>query len=549
MKRNSNNNHRNAIRLEEMRVSLVLKSLLVGACTGGCVAAYRWLLMGIESGLDAVYEGLRAEPGRLPLWALATAGIGLAVGAIAAKNRMASGSGIPQVTGLIRGYFRYDWLRVLLAKFFGGALAFCAGAALGREGPSIQMGACIADGLGGGIASSRTERKVLIAGGASAGLAAAFGAPLAGVLFAFEEIFRYLSPALLLATTVAAMSADYVTNWVFGMEPVFDIPVPEALPLRLYGLLIALGVLLGVFGAVYNRALIGVQQGYAGLWRRLCLLPVAASARRARAGMTRLSAFLAWCKPAPVFLLALPIGMLLPAALGSGTAALGQIGPAAGLGLLAALLLVRFAFSVTSFASGSPGGIFLPLLILGALVGGLFATACVQLFGVDPVFYNNFVVMAMAGAFAAIVRAPITGIVLLTEMTGSFTHLLPITVVSICAYVTAEVLKSAPVYESLLKGFLGGAAKDGGDGGGDGGGDSGAHIMLQAVVHLGSRAAGRAVKDLSLPQGCLLVAVTRGGRDIVPSGATVLRESDRVLILCDRSKEAKLRRALDETFC
>jgi hypothetical protein len=253
----------------------------------------------------------------------------------------------------------------------------------------------------------------------------------------------------------------------------------------------------------------------------------------------------------PVFLLAVPVGMLFPAALGSGNLALADLTPKAGLAFLAALLVIRFLFSVTSFASGAPGGIFMPLLILGGIGGGLFGAVCIRFIGVDGGLYDHFVVLAMAGMFAATVRAPLTGIVLLTEMTGTFTHLLPITVVSILAFVMAEVMRSEPVYASMLKGLLGDRADR--DSAADIAGIrqdglSGKHIFLQAVVHIGSFAEGRPVRELRLPKGCLFVSVKRGARELIPAGDMQLREGDRVLILCDRAREVKVRAAVGEQF-
>src|SRR5699024_1936072 len=112
--------------------------------------------------------------------------------------------------------------------------------------------------------------------------------------------------------------------------------------------------------------------------------------------------------------------------------------------------VVKLLFSAVSFGSGAPGGIFFPLLILGALIGGAFSMAGVEFFGLDPVYINNFVLLAMAGFFTAIVRAPITGIILLFEMSGTVSQMLSLAIVSVAAYITATLLKSEPIYESLL---------------------------------------------------------------------------------------------------
>lgn len=117
------------------------------------------------------------------------------------------------------------------------------------------------------------------------------------------------------------------------------------------------------------------------------------------------------------------------------------------------LFLVKFLFSSACFGSGAPGGIFFPLMVLGAYLGGAFGSSTVSWLGLDPVFVNNFIILAMAGYFTAIVRAPITGIVLVSEMSGSLSHLLSLATVSIVAYVVAEALKSALFTKAFWSGF------------------------------------------------------------------------------------------------
>ncbi|GHV57329.1 hydrolase acting on acid anhydrides in phosphorous-containing anhydrides [Deltaproteobacteria bacterium] len=408
-------------------LGLVLKSVLVGLLTGAVVALYRQLLTLAEGFCLSVYGYLGEHPALIPLGLAALTALGWGAGRLVQWRPLIAGSGIPQIKGLVAGLFKDTWLTTLAAKFAGGLAAIGAGLSLGREGPSIQLGACVADGLSRRLVSTEDERRALIAGGASAGLAAAFNAPLSGVLFAFEEIFRSLSPVRLISTALAAIAADYVASVFFGIRPVFSFHIEAALPLGAYWLPLALGALMGLAGAAYNASMLWLLRGYDRLWPR----------------------HRAW-KPVPMFWLALPVGLLCPLALGSGHALLELIKPETGLGLLLLLLAAKFAFSLVSFASGAPGGIFFPLLVLGAIMGAVFGLAATRWLGLDQALFVNFVCLAMAGFFAAIVRAPITGVLLLTEMTGSLEHLLPFALVSITAYITADALHSEPIYDSLL---------------------------------------------------------------------------------------------------
>ena len=124
------------------------------------------------------------------------------------------------------------------------------------------------------------------------------------------------------------------------------------------------------------------------------------------------------------------------------------------LGTMVFFLVGRFLFSAVSFGSGAPGGIFFPMLIIGAFIGGIFAEAGHVLFGLEEIYLNNFVLLAMAGYFTAIVRAPLTGIILIFEMTGSVNQMLSLALVSIMAYIVATLMRSEPIYESLLRNLL-----------------------------------------------------------------------------------------------
>lgn len=153
---------------------------------------------------------------------------------------------------------------------------------------------------------------------------------------------------------------------------------------------------------------------------------------------------------------------------------------------------------------------------------------CVELIGIDPVYINNFVLLAMAGYFTAIVRAPITGIILLFEMSGSVSQMLSLAIVSVAAYITATLLKSEPIYDSLLGRLLEGKEKK------NGGGAPGRQKMLsEFVIMSGSVLEGRMVMDIHWPGNCLLVAVERGGKELIPRGKTRLEAGDRLTVLTD----------------
>ena len=341
-----------------------------------------------------------------------------------------SGSGIPQVKGELMGRIKTNWLRVLILKFFGGIMAISSGLSLGREGPSIQLGAMVGKGFSRMSGRLKSEEKLLISAGAGAGLAAAFGAPLAGLVFVLEELRKDFDPKVLLSTMAASVTAEYVSSFVFGLRPVFTIFAFAKPTLEDYWLIMILGVILGGLGVVYNKALSISQNIHSKIKP-------------------------AWLKALIAAVIIVIMAKVYPMALGSGHPLVELAGSGlASTGLLAALLLIKFVFCVYSFGTGAPGGIFLPLLVLGALTGGLFTSIVTPLMGLPTDSIGFYVIIGMAGLFASIVRAPLTGIILISEMTGALTNLLPLSLVALVSYITAEALGGVPVYDQLLDRLL-----------------------------------------------------------------------------------------------
>ena len=384
-------------RFSNMRYLLVLEGIGVGAAAGLVTVLFRAVLSQGETVLHAALAFGTAHPYFIPLWFVILLGAAGLVTYLLKWEPLISGSGIPQVEGEMQGRIRTVWWRVLLAKFLGGLLTIGAGLALGREGPSIQLGAMAGKGVSRLTKRVRTEEKLLMTCGASAGLAAAFNAPLAGVLFSLEELHKNFSLDVLLPAMASSITADVISRYIFGLKPVFDFSGIAMMPLKNYWLVPVLGLILGLFGVLYNLCVDKAQNLYDKI-----KIP--------------------YIKTAIPFVLAGILGFVWPAVLGGGHGLIaGLTGQTALWGLLG-LLAVRFAYSILSFSAGVPGGIFLPLLVLGAVAGSLVGGTAAAV-GLD-VHLENFVILGMAGYFAAVVRAPVTGILLICEMTGTLSHMI-----------------------------------------------------------------------------------------------------------------------------
>ena len=472
------------------RRGLYLGAIVTGLLVGLLVTAFRLILGALEA--------------RRASWASAFVVLAPAIGQIMSVWLVrrfapsASGSGIPQLKAVLHLLRFFPWPRVLPVKFVGGVLALGSGLPLGREGPSVQMGSAVGAAVAELTRARPTRRLTLIAAGAGAGLAAAFNAPLAGVTFVLEELQRDFTPMVFTAALIASTVADTVTRSLSGQDPVFVLPPFAAPPLTTLPLFLLLGLICGLLGVSFNKALLGVLELASGIMNRWKWPLIFAGLCGLGIGV---------------------LGLLTPAALGSGH---GIVEAAVQNHLLlqtAVLwLAVRFVVTLAGYAPGTPGGIFAPLLTMGALLGAAFGYVAAPMVGA-PI--GLFAVVGMAALFSGVVRAPLTGVVLIAEMTGSYSLMLPLLAACFVAYALAERLRDVPIYDALLSRDLRRQTPD-------------AVTLLEILeVHLRVQVAapfdGRAIRELGLPPGCVLVDIIREGRSLVPRGDLVLRGGDTLL--------------------
>ncbi len=413
---------------EVKRRHILPKALVVGVVAGLLATAFRVALAAAEGQRIALLSRFEVAT-RIPLAiGLGAVGGGLGLWLVRRFAPDASGSGIPQLKGFVLGERGLEWRRLLPVKFFAGLVGIGGGLALGREGPTIQMGG--ATGLMVSewfrVKPGEGERKALIAAGAGAGLAAAFNAPLAGVMFVLEELAGSFTPVVFVSAFLASVTADVVGRVLTGEMPVFhlhDMPAPNvrALPAAL-----VLGLACGLGGVLFNRCLLRSLDWYARLrWPGWLLGALAGAA------------------------VGLASGIYPGVAGGGGLLAERALTGAIALRWLPILLLARFLLTMTSYGTGAAGGIFAPLLVIGALGGlafGQVVHAVLPAWAAQP---EALAVIGMGGLLTAIVRAPLTGIVLMIELTGKYDFMLPLLACCLVAYGVAEALRDTPIYEAL----------------------------------------------------------------------------------------------------
>lgn len=402
---------------------LTLEALATGVITGLVIGIFRITYTLINSELAA---GFLAHAGS-PLRYLGTAGyLGLCalVGWLMLRHEpLISGSGIPQVELVLRGKLPMPWRRILWTKFIGTLASLSGGLSVGREGPCIQMGAAVGCGVGT-LWHDDFLRPRFLVGGSTAGMAAAFGAPLAGLFFAFEEMHTLLTLPMLLFTILTATGAWLTVDVLLRLGLVFPL-ADTTLPLHTLWLAPVAGMLCGLLAVAYNRLLVGLalfmdRSGLRQPWRL--------GAAFALGGM---------------LLFLYPQVM---AGIGPGIPdAARNVYPFTALLLL---WVIKILFNCASFSSGVAGGILMPMLVAGGFTGALLACGLTAL-GLAPGCTAALVILGMAGLFSGTVRAPLTGSFLITEMTGAWSLLPAILVCCAFACFVANRLKSPPVYDSL----------------------------------------------------------------------------------------------------
>ncbi|MBU7555790.1 ClC family H(+)/Cl(-) exchange transporter [Pediococcus ethanolidurans] len=498
---------------DRTHLTYILQGCLTGAITGLVVSIFR---LSIVNGLKlmlVVYKYLLMTPALIPVWLLLMLLVAIVVGYMGRQYPEIKGSGIPQVEGQLSGNLEYAWWPVLWRKFVGGILSNGSGLFLGREGPSMQLGATVAQGYAQATHQTELKRRVLIASGTAAGLSAAFNAPIASTLFVLEEVYHNFSPLIWTTALASAIVSSFVSTVFFGSTPVLHIVYARTLPLTMYPHLLLLGIFLGGMGFFYQRILLKMNDWYTYL--------------------TRLPNWLFGIVP---FILIIPIGLYIPQLMGGGNniiLAIAAHSPT--LIVLIGIFALRFIFSMISYGSGLPGGIFLPILSLGVILGAIYGKTMIQLGLMPSAYLVNFIIIAMAGYFAGIEKAPFTAILLITEMVGTLHHLMPLAVVSITAYIVVDILGGAPIYESLLHKIVQPTMPHAG----------GKLDRVEFPLFVGSYMVGHQVRDFQWPQNSLLIAIRRGEREIIPHGDTLLIAGDTLVVTTGHRNRGNLLHLLD----
>lgn len=349
-----------------------------------------------------------------------------------------SGSGIPEVEGALMDLRPIRWWRVLPVKFFGGLAALGSGMILGREGPTVQIGANLGKMVSDTCKLENKESQhTLISAGAGAGITTAFNAPLGGILFVIEEMraeFSYTKSSIL-AVFIACVSACLTYQLIINSAPILTISTPNSVPINSLWLFIILGFVLGTIGSCSNFLILKTRSFLAIFYNK-----------------NKFNFIITGAVLAGIFGLLFSFRSELA---GDGFNVIPKVVEGLyGFYPLFMILIFRFFATIISFGSGAPGGIFSPTMALGAIIGVLFGFIIQDFFPNYDINLATFAILAMAGLFAATIRAPLTGIVIVMEMTNGYMLILPLILTCATASFMAQTLGSSPLYSTILENTL-----------------------------------------------------------------------------------------------
>ncbi|WP_429189239.1 ClC family H(+)/Cl(-) exchange transporter [Fusobacterium sp. PH5-44] len=489
--------------------SLYVLCLLVGVVTGLIVSFYRWILHLVGNIREHFFASQDLNnPLKLFLVLILFISVGLLINFIGQKYPKISGSGIPQVKGILMKQLKYvKWPIEIVAKFITGVFGISCGLSLGREGPSVQLGSYIGHGISKLFKKNEITERYLVTCGSSAGLSGAFGAPLAGVIFSLEELHRIITSKLLICTFIASIVADFIGRRFFGMQTAFNIQViyPKNInPYFHFGLMIIFGVFIAFFGKLFTLTLIKTQDIFKGI---------------------KLSKNI---KISFVMVISFILCFILPEVTGGGHEL------AEGLAkynqmfyFLIIIFVIKLLFTAISYATGFAGGIFLPMLVLGAILGKIYAMILMNILNLGPEYIPHYIILGMAAFFVAVVKAPLTGTILILEMTGGFEHLLALATVSVVTYYVTSLLHLEPIYEILYERMEKDSCEIKKDCD---------RVIINIPVKHNSLLDDKLISEVHWATDILVVTILRDKEELIPNGDTRIEEGDVVTILVPKSK-------------
>jgi len=501
---------------------LVAESLLIGSLTGLAITLFRFSIGKLSEVVQNIFSYISFFGSYyllllIPIFAI----FGIIMGLIVTKYPMIVGGGVAQIEGVFMKRLKLSFWPEFPLKFIGGVMDIGLGLSLGREGPSVQIGAYIGDVIEKIGKRSFTERICLITAGAAAGLSGTFGAPFAGILFAIEDLHQYFTPLLLACVMAGSFISDFVVSMLLGKHNAFNLISTSQIPLTQFWLLIGLGILVAIIGHLFKKSIYASQSFYKSLHIPQKFQPVLP------------------------FLLVIPFYLIFGYTNGGGDALIEAIKehnfP---LYMLILLLFAKLIFTGLSAGSGAIGGIFVPLFACGALGGLIYAQVLIYFGLLDASLKENMMIFGMVACFSTVIKAPLTACAIMIETCAGLHNLSALVLTSLAAYTTANIIGSKAHDEVLLTQILKNkegnvnfdieddntpaSSKD------EGASSSDKKKMQKDGIELevlpNSFLDGKSLKDIRWPDGSMIIGIVRQEEELFPERSTTLQSGDIVII-------------------
>ena len=516
-------------RMKNIVLPVIAYGGIAGIISGILVGFFNYFARYLIQWSETIYKGVLEHLWAIPLFFAGLIGLAFLMALLHKYIPNVRGSGIPNVEGSVRGYLSYRSGRTLLGTFIGSFMSYIAGLPLGSEGPSVQIGAMGSQGITQLLKAKLTWRRYVMAGGAGAGIAVAFNAPLTGIIFAMEECQKRLSPITLLCGSSAVIFGTATfrtlgmiikdlkwssTTMLFNIEGLMPLGNLNELSewgefAGVMGMLAFMGIILGILAVVFNVLLVRSQKFTDKYVKQ----------------------FPYWARLVIAFVMTGVFGLIFTKFFEDGFAFVNTGGHSLidtlchnGLKysvlLLLLIIFVRMILILLCFNAGATGGLFIPMLAMGALSGAVLGKMFIAM-GMNEEYFPALVLIAMTTFFGASVRAPITAIVLIVELSGYNSDFLPTGIAIFTAFLVAELMGNTPLYDSLLERLREQNNED----------EKTVKRSFGVLVEQGAFVIGRRIKDIIWPANGLVTEIVKSdGESIVPDGETVLQEGDKLTI-------------------
>ncbi len=514
-------------------LQLVAVGSVTGIFAGAVVTVFSILVREGERLSQNAYAFVRENPVFLPLLSIGLILGAFLLGVLVCFSTVIRGGGVAQAEGASRGIVPLKWWRDLTLMFTSALLSIFMGLSIGAEGPSVLIGSCAGDGVATALKRNSMIKKYQITGGACAGLAVAMNAPLMGMAFAFEEAHKRFTPEVFLCaftSVVFGMLTRAAVYAALGMQAVnaFGNYLFYELPVRYYLYVVIAGAVCGLGGILFYKSCFLLRRAF----------------KKIRAKDEKTTLLL---RVGIVVAIGGVVSLLSAAVMGGGHGLIEGLGSRGGslaphlssvwglglVGSIAVILLLKFFITAVNVGGGIPCGTFIPILAIGACLGFLLNLLFVE-WGMEEKYCDFLLMICMAAFFTAVVRAPLTSIVMICELTGSFAPLLPVIIAVAVSYLIGETSKTDGIYEELLLHY----EKEQG-------------LREEAITEVytlriveGAFADGRTVREVIWPKGAWVKEIHRGEEVILPDGGTILHEGDCLLITCKTTSPQALKAEL-----